>query len=93
MYISKDLCMEGDVFWEFSPSKFINTLRHYSDLELAQECVLLGECYRALEEYSEYDFDSIPSFLYILDSWRICLYAAAAERLVDIVLDGLEVSS
>lgn len=90
MYIPEILCQEDDLGWAIDIPDLIRSFLHFSDIELAEECLLLGECFRALDNYSDFDFKRVPNVYFLLDSYRSCLYAAASSRFVDFVLSREE---
>lgn len=93
MYIPKVLCMDSDTSWSIDADKLIQLFMHDSDLELVYECIMIGECYKAMESYSEHDFPGVPDVLYILDAWRDCLYAVSARRFCEKVLADASLSA
>ena len=82
MYIP-DLGNLCDSTWDLNSTSLIKIFKECSDFDLAYECELLGECYRAWDNSK---FDGIPCFIPFLDAYERCLFYAVAQRFVDIIL-------
>lgn len=67
-------------------SVLLNMFIHSSDVTLVMECQLIGEIYRAIDEYSGPDDSDTPCFLEFIDDYVRCLFPVVVQRFVELVL-------
>lgn len=76
----------SDVGFKLDYEAFYSMFQHTSDADLAMECCLVQEYYRAFENY-KYPSEDTPILLPFLDAYRMCLFVAVADRFVTSVIN------
>lgn len=76
----------SDVGFKLDYDAFYSMFQHTSDVDLAMECYLIQEYYRAFENY-KYPSEDTPILLPFLDAYRMCLFVAVADRFVTSVIN------
>ena len=77
----------SDVGFKLDYDAFYSMFQHTSDVDLAMECYLIQEYYRAFENY-KYPSEDTPILLPFLDAYRMCLFVAVVDRFVTSVINS-----